>query len=328
MKFHGIKMKGALHLQEVASLPTWQASDERRIVYNQADGLLYYADDTAWKPVGTGTGGGGIDYYFYNTSTSAASANFDSFITSPTSGSSFAIVDKAQSFGTNNFTLNGPVKINGVEWDNIVCDVNGLVLGCIYTGDETYGWNLDIGGLSTLTAVVSGETSSGGGSINFIEFTASDLDWDDDKIDIEQGELFGMIDSISFAASGEGAVWGSKRIADGWDTSKDLKVKIIHSLDTYTSGACKVVVRMWVIGENGTANSAYPDAASFETITGYNATNIGKLNDYETNCVISGGTYGDTPLYLVVYFERDGNDSSDTYDGRLELASIVVEQGE
>jgi hypothetical protein len=48
MDYHGIDCKGYLKLEYVSVLPTWQASDERRIVYCAADHNLYYADNTGW----------------------------------------------------------------------------------------------------------------------------------------------------------------------------------------------------------------------------------------------------------------------------------------
>ena len=49
MDFHKVVMAGKLFLQSLSSTPSWSSSDERRIIYNSSDGLLYYADDTQWK---------------------------------------------------------------------------------------------------------------------------------------------------------------------------------------------------------------------------------------------------------------------------------------
>lgn len=48
MEAHGINLKGKIYVEQVASLPTWSAADERRLVYNSADKKLYYASNTGW----------------------------------------------------------------------------------------------------------------------------------------------------------------------------------------------------------------------------------------------------------------------------------------
>ncbi len=58
MKFHGIENIGKFYNQTLASLPTWQSSDEGRQVYLE-DGTIWYATDIEWKQVGEGTGGTG-----------------------------------------------------------------------------------------------------------------------------------------------------------------------------------------------------------------------------------------------------------------------------
>lgn len=49
MNFHKITMVGKMFLQRLASLSIWTSDDERRLVYNSADKLLYYADHEKWN---------------------------------------------------------------------------------------------------------------------------------------------------------------------------------------------------------------------------------------------------------------------------------------
>ena len=48
MKSHGLDMIGNLHLEDVTSLPTWSASDERRLVYESTNQILYYGGNSGW----------------------------------------------------------------------------------------------------------------------------------------------------------------------------------------------------------------------------------------------------------------------------------------
>lgn len=48
MEAQGLNLKGKIYVEQVASLPTWSAADERRLVYNSADKKLYYASNTGW----------------------------------------------------------------------------------------------------------------------------------------------------------------------------------------------------------------------------------------------------------------------------------------
>lgn len=49
MKFHGIDMRGKFHVQRVASLPPFEASDKGRIIFVESSNQLYYGTDTEWK---------------------------------------------------------------------------------------------------------------------------------------------------------------------------------------------------------------------------------------------------------------------------------------
>lgn len=48
-------MVGPFWAQKVATLPTWSATDESRLVYSQFDKKTYYANNTGWVEVSVGT---------------------------------------------------------------------------------------------------------------------------------------------------------------------------------------------------------------------------------------------------------------------------------
>lgn len=55
MRFHGVDMEGDYKSQIVidASALVWDASDERRMVYDDTTKTIWVADDTEWKAMGT-----------------------------------------------------------------------------------------------------------------------------------------------------------------------------------------------------------------------------------------------------------------------------------
>lgn len=56
MKFHKIDAQGPVLIEEVTK-GAWQSSDERRIIYNDGDNSLWFADNTEWKKILTSSGG-------------------------------------------------------------------------------------------------------------------------------------------------------------------------------------------------------------------------------------------------------------------------------
>jgi len=54
MKFHGITMKGEYKAQTVADVSAlvWEASDERRMLYDETTKLIWIATDSEWSGVG------------------------------------------------------------------------------------------------------------------------------------------------------------------------------------------------------------------------------------------------------------------------------------
>lgn len=54
MKFHGVEMMGPFWAQKVATLPTWSAADEARLVYSEFDKKYYQANNTSWVELSTG----------------------------------------------------------------------------------------------------------------------------------------------------------------------------------------------------------------------------------------------------------------------------------
>jgi len=51
MKNHGADMIGNLHLEELTTLPSWTAADERRLIYVADEELLYYGGSSDWEQV-------------------------------------------------------------------------------------------------------------------------------------------------------------------------------------------------------------------------------------------------------------------------------------
>lgn len=75
MKFFGVDMQGPLHLEEVDTLPVWQASYKRRIIYNLDDDLLYIGTSIGWVAIGSTT-------FSPATNISVDTTNFDNKLSS------------------------------------------------------------------------------------------------------------------------------------------------------------------------------------------------------------------------------------------------------
>jgi hypothetical protein len=54
MKMHEIDMVGKFWTQRAASLPSWGAADEGRVIYDDANNLLYYGNNAAWQRITIG----------------------------------------------------------------------------------------------------------------------------------------------------------------------------------------------------------------------------------------------------------------------------------
>lgn len=54
MEAHGINLKGKLFIEEVAILPTWKSSDERRMLYCSSDLSYYVGTSSGWDKLQTG----------------------------------------------------------------------------------------------------------------------------------------------------------------------------------------------------------------------------------------------------------------------------------
>lgn len=53
MKNYGIEMEGKFYLEQLASVPGWDSSDESRIVYDQTTDKLYFGDGADWVRIAT-----------------------------------------------------------------------------------------------------------------------------------------------------------------------------------------------------------------------------------------------------------------------------------
>ncbi len=58
MKLYGVEGEGNFVPEIVASVPSYTAADEGRLIYVTADKKYYYATDAAWIAVGSGAGAG------------------------------------------------------------------------------------------------------------------------------------------------------------------------------------------------------------------------------------------------------------------------------
>ena len=170
MDFYGITMKGPFHIEPIATLSAWQASDEGRIVYAEDVNILYYGTDIKWSVMGGGNGaskdvtqpahGFVVGAPLYLNSATYTKAQADSSIKAEVIGMVSAVV------GAGVFTLTNCGFITGIDVANIVDDGSNLVPGSVYYLDEVTAGKISLNPPGLLTSVnkpllIADSTTSG-----------------------------------------------------------------------------------------------------------------------------------------------------------------------
>jgi len=150
MDSYGLELKGPLIVQKVATLPTWAAADEGRLVYALDVDQLYLGNNAGW--VAGGGGGGGLSWGIISTNTTAESGNgylinaTSGVVTltlpaSPSEGDAVGVCDYRNMASTNTITIaRNSSNIEGAAED-LILNVDGAGFTLVYT-DSTRGWEI------------------------------------------------------------------------------------------------------------------------------------------------------------------------------------------
>ena len=79
MKSYGIDFQGNVKIEEVATLPVWQASDERRIIYVADSDNMYYGTSAAFSEFGGGSSSESDEYSDLLNSSVYQNCTYDDF---------------------------------------------------------------------------------------------------------------------------------------------------------------------------------------------------------------------------------------------------------
>jgi len=167
--------------------------------------------------------------------------------------------------------------------------------------------------------VETGGSSGGGSSLPLILPKYCDLD--DTDTDISRGSAFGMIETIDFGTTADGAIWFTFEFPDTLDDTTDIDLKMVYNLSG--SDDSKIVTMQteyWVYGSGDTPSEAAPDGTTsinISTGSGQDGARRVATLDPIPNAAL---TAGDT---ITLKFTRL---SSDTYTGTFQMLYVYMSQ--
>lgn len=135
MRFHEIEMVGKFWVQEVTSLPTWTAADEKRVLYY--NDTCYVGGSTGWEQITTGGNGAYISALVDDTHNGDITPSGDSVLNLGSSGLRYA-------------------NVYAVNFQGITTTATYADLAEKYTMDREY----PVGTLMTITPDLEYEMSS------------------------------------------------------------------------------------------------------------------------------------------------------------------------
>lgn len=322
MKFHGITMVGEFISERLATLPSFDVSrDPGRQVYAIDEEKLYIGKETEWSEVGAGAGFGELDntfvnddilhpgfMYYIDTSSNPISGTMAE---GSENGDVITVVDITGSFGTNTFTIEATGGQNIINDNDIFyCDTNNGVY--IFFWDSTYGWR----------------TTEGASSGVEIDFKPSNLSLDDTDVGSDGGNLWGIIETIDFSNSQDGAVWGLLEMKPEFNDAKDINIQLGYSLNGDENGTDVDLQFDYYALEDGDTLSTALSASLTETIVSDNSgagDNVGNwVVDNFGTIKVASNIINDDVKHVAFKFTRLG--STDTYSGTLQVTNLKFYQ--
>lgn len=140
---------------------------------------------------------------------------------------------------------------------------------------------------------------------------------DDTVTGSSRGSAFGMIESIDYAPTEDGAVWFSFHYPTTMTSNQDLGMTLFYNLNGSDDGTkVKIQTDYWVIQDGQTPTSGSPTGINTDTI------DVGTGNDNKRQSILlssipSGGlVVGAT---IILKFTRLATSATDNYSGTFQL---------
>ena len=170
---------------------------------------------------------------------------------------------------------------------------------------------------------LSATNVSGSGGISYISINANNMILDDENTESNYGSIFGLYQCVNFPTTEDGSVWISGKFPDSWDTSEDLSIDIVYSMNgNDPSKTVRFNIDFWSQSNGDIPDVDTPDVTVTNDIT-TGTSNIGKYYEETMNNV--GNSYIESGIKsFVMKLTRDV--SNDDYGGTFQLIGIKIYQ--
>ena len=164
------------------------------------------------------------------------------------------------------------------------------------------------------------EVGSGSGSALPLVLP-NDCSLDDTYTDIARGSAFGMVETLDYAGSSDGAAWYTFHFPSTLDDSKDINLLMVYNLDgSDDSKIVTIQVAYWVYGNTTTPVEGVPTATNSDNISTGVSQNAQRQSTTLTAISNSNLTAGHTITLRIL------RDSTDTYSGTFQMLYLYMYQ--
>ena len=165
-------------------------------------------------------------------------------------------------------------------------------------------------------------SGGGGGGSGLPQIMPEDCGLDDEDTGSERGNAFGMIETINFSPSADGAAWFTMHFPSTLDDSSDINLDLIYNLNgSDDSKTVNFTTDYWVYGDTETPIPSASDGTNNDTIS----TGTGEDGQRQSTTLsvipATSLTAGNT---ITLKFTREG--SSDNYGGTFQLLYVFPYQ--
>lgn len=170
------------------------------------------------------------------------------------------------------------------------------------------------------TSVEWVEVGSGSGSALPLVLP-NDCSLDDTYTDIARGSAFGMIETLDYAGSTNGAAWFTFHFPSTLDSTKDINLLMVYNLDgSDDSKIVTIQTAYWVYGDTTTPSEGSPTATNSDNISTGVSQNGQRQSTTLTAISNAYLTSGHTITLRIL------RASSDTYSGTFQMMYLYMYQ--
>jgi len=158
------------------------------------------------------------------------------------------------------------------------------------------------------------------------EFQVTEFDPDADMSGVEVSSLWGMLTTVEFSATDDGAVWCSFKMPPSWKTNLDIEFKLMYAMTTSDTGNVSINASIWVVEDGDTPDIDTPDVDSVEDEI--NPPNTLEEQDILplTNVVLPNANISTVESLIIMKLWRDVDGCADNHDGGLQLIKLIAFQ--